>query len=450
MIPTQRIITLNLPQWSIECLLDRATDVIWLHGGLGSGKTFNATLKHYQWILENPDCQFSWYVEPKYDKIDSVAIPTWRTVFSLAGLQENKHYSFHLSKPQRLILYSGTQTHTVLFQSADRPHLMVGDNIGYFTLDEAGDSKFTAYEKASQRCRAKSATHCQATVCGVPQGMNWFADHADFQGHDTKKNEKSFEVWTEHNAHNLSPGYVDRMMKIFGHNKAKVQAWLHGKFTNFFEGNAYPDFNEELDVEVLEPDTHAPVILTWDNNAPLAWCAVQERWVKETFSAEKRCCVVAESKGTDRFIADSVVDFIAKFDPQRGWRDARIEVDGDAALYSSSVRAQGNSYNEIISILREYYSNVTLRAARHNPSVEMRVEILNKAFSYKKLLINRNCIRTIKSLSSTSWDTQSEKRQLVKRSGDDIPAYSDALGYFIYRWWQSQNMSKTKGAQIIY
>ena len=429
----QNQVTLRVANWVNVAVQDRTSSAIWVHGGLGCGKTFGACCKHYQWILENLDCPVSWWIEPTFGKIDSIAIPAWRDLFKIMNAREGKHYQFYNSKPQRLEVYTGLSTHIVRFQSADRAQLMVGDNIGYFTLDEAGEVKFDAYERSTHRLRDKKANYTQKVICGAPQGLNWFADFADFNCYDSKKNERSFEVWTEHNAHNLAPNYIAEQLKIFGHNKAKVDSWLFGRFTNFFEGQAYPDFDPALDIDEIPPHASTPLVLSWDNNAPLAWVALQERYFTTGLDREKRLCIVKESAGNARLIADACVDFIAKFDPDRGWRDAPIILDGDAALFSPSVRQSGSSFDEIIKILKQYYTNVQIIASRANPLQEVRVEAVNRAFSYRKVMIDRDCKKTVKSFQQTSWK-EGNQRELSKPRNEDVNAFSDAAGYHIKRW----------------
>lgn len=421
---------LKLAKWTLNITGDRSTDVFWIHGGLGCGKTFSIVLKHYQWILENIDCGRSWFIEPAYHKVDSIAIPAWRTLFDIYKLREGKHYRFLQSKPQKLEIYNGLSTHTVLFQSADRPQMMVGDNIGYFTLDEAGEAKSTVFERAGDRARDKSARYIQKTIAGVPQGLNWFADFADWRGYNAEKNEKSFEVHTESNRDNLHPRYIEQQVARYGHNRGKLDSFLYGRFTNFFEGQAYPDYDAENDRHELEPDASLPIRMTWDFNVqPLAWVVLQRRRFEDDNKVEHKYCTQGESSGRSQLIIDACAEFIAMYDPRK-YKHTPIRVNGDCNGHQRSTRAKGSCYDDIKSYLKQYYSNVEIVAPKVNPGVQVRVEAVNKAFSYGRALVHKNDKNTSRSLSRTSW--KAGTNDIAKPSGDDWTHWGDAFGYDLF------------------
>lgn len=368
------------------------------------------------------------------------------------GWVEGKHYKILYSKPIQIEIYHGLGTHTVAFLSADRPQYLVAANIGYLSVDEAGATKYSAIEFAVGRLRDKAANYVQAGIFGAPQGLNAFADKADFTGIREREiegvlfKERAFEVSTYENLDNLAKGYIERQLAEFGHNKAKVESWIYGKFSAFFEGSAYPDFTDG-DIEHVEPHPSSPLVLTWDNNAPLAWAAGQVRSCGE--DRIKKLCFSRESKGNARLIVDACVDFITQFEPREGWAETPIILDGDAALYSPSVRQSGSSFDEIISILKKHYKNITLIATRANPLQEVRVEAVNKAFSYGRVLISPNCPKTIKSFRRAAWKEGNE-RVLQKPKDEDINAYSDATGYHIARWISTELLVPVKKRTLIY
>lgn len=431
---------INFTEWQSIIINDRETDTIYLHGGLGCGKTFGKVAKHYNWVLENRNCPYSWFIEPAYHKVDSIAIPAWTAYFNLLGLKEKVHYDFYNSKPQKLKINHGTGTHTILFQSADRPQLMVGDNIGYYTLDEAGDSKYEAIERADQRLRDKKANYLQACIGGAPQGLNFFADMANFNGYKEETNELSLELWTEDNLHNLDPNYITRQMRRFGHNQAKVQSWLYGRFTNFFEGQAYPDYDPERDRHELPAEERLPLWFLWDFNVqPLAWVTLQKlAFPSANFRTVEKLCTVGESSGQSRLIADACAEFIAAYDP-REFKNTPIWISGDATSNKRDVRAKGNAFKDIKRYLDQYYSNVSIKTPRLNPYVQVRVEAVNKLFSYGRLLIHKKDENTSRSLIQTAW--KDSTGSIAKPSGEDITHWGDALGYGVHQIMASDNIN---------
>jgi len=430
---------LTLTRWQAELINDRTSNTLYCHAGVGAGKTFAYVLDHAQWVLENKASALSWWLEPTHILISNAAVPEWRKYFNLRKWVDGKHYRIFGSVPQKIEIYHGMGTHTIQFLSADRPQYLVAANIGRLTIDEAGSIKDDVIIYASQRLRDGAANYTQAGILGAPQGMNHFADKANFEG--IRKNgdivERSFRASTYMNAHNLSPDFIPRQLANYGTNKNKVLSWIYGYFTNFFEGSAYPDFQDD-DIKECSAHPSSSLILTWDNNAPLAWVVGQERYIETQFAGRQKVMAwCEESRGNARLIVDACVDFIARFSPQKGWKQTPIIVNGDAALHSPSVRQSGSGYEEIISTLRQYYDNVFLIASRHNPLQEVRVEAMNKAFSYRKQIISPECKKLISSIQRTNWKI-GHSRELSKPSGEDVNSYSDAIGYHITQWVQSE------------
>lgn len=418
---------IELHWFAADMVEDKTTDVFWIHGGVGSAKSFGAVQKLYSWILDNAACPMSWWILPTHAKVKDAGIPKWLEWFDLIGLVENKHYELRLSAPCEIRLKHGKLTHTLVFQSADRPRLMVANQIGAFVLSEAGQVTYEVFERATTRRRDKRASYLQSIVEGQPEGMNWFADKANFDGYDEKRNEKSYELWTEDNAHNLAPGYIEACLKAFGHNQAKVESWLYGKFRNFFEGQAYSEYKSDRDRHSSEAEFTSPIVLSWDFNVhPLAWVAMQRKRFEESGKARFKTLSVGESSGRSNLIMEACAEFIHQFPPGRFGRTP-IRVTGDATGYARSVRASGSNYDEIKSYLKEYYQSVEVITPKVNPEVTVRIEAVNKAFSYGAALIGESHDNLNRSLINTCWETGTKK--LKKPSGDDWTHWADAWGY---------------------
>jgi len=422
----------ELAWWVADAIADEKSNGFFIHAGLGAGKTHGMWQWLYSRMILNSRCKapIYWFVMPTHGKVDDTAIPKWYIFAESLGLRENDHFYVYESRPKKLILKDKNRLITTYFHSGDRPNLMVGTEIAGLVIDEAGELKFEVFERGVTRLRDKSATVLQHMTGGAPQGMNWFADWANFDRYNKKKKLKSYEVWTDDNLHNLPPGYIEnQLMPMIEHNPSKVQSWRYGRFTNFFEGSAYSDLRQQ-DFISIRPHQSSPIILTWDNNAPLAWVVIQERYDAE---GRKVLAIQRESRGNARLLSDACIDFVTQFEPSEGWKDTPIIIDGDAALHSPSVRSPGSGYEEIIKVLRQFYSNVQLHASKYNPLQETRVEAVNRAFSYGKILIDPTCTKTIRSFQRASWK-QNGNRELAKPSGEDVNAYSDAAGYYIFKW----------------
>lgn len=432
---------IRFAEWQSVIINDRETETIYLHGGLGSGKTFGKVAKHINWVLENKGCPFSWFIEPAYHKVDSIAIPAFKDYFNLLGWKEKRHYEFVRSKPQKLKIYHGLGTHTILFQSSDRPQLMIGDNIGYYTSDETGDSKYEAIERADHRLRDKKANYRQAVIGGAPQGLNFFAEMANFNAYRPEENALSLELWTEDNQHNLAPEYIERLLRRFGHNQAKVQAWLYGRFTSFQEGQCYQDYDPQKDRHENDPDPDLPLWSLWDFNVkPLAWVGLQkQRFFDSTgFRPVDKLISVGESKGISRLIHDACGEFVATYDP-RVFKNTPIWISGDATGLKRDVREAGNAFDDIKKYLSQLYTNVRLMVPQSNPYQHVRVEAVNRLFSYGRLLVHKGDDCLNQSLVKTVWSDKTGK--IGKPSGEDWTHWADAFGYGVYQISELENIN---------
>ena len=115
---------------------------------------------------------------------------------------------------------------------------------------------------------------------------------------------------------------------------------------------------------------------------------------------------------------------------------------------SRSVRAKGTNYDEIRLILKDYYNDVKIVTPRTNPLVDLRVEAVNKAFSYGATLVHNDDEMLSRSLLRTAWKPNT--RQLVKGSGDDITHWGDAWGYWVFEEIRKENLRKIPVRKIIY
>ena len=441
---------LEVAPWVGELLNDRTSHTIYTHAGIGSGKTFAHVLKHSNWFLENQDCPLSWWLEPTHTLVEQGAIPEWKKYFDLRNWKEGREYRLLNSKPIKIYLYSGLNTHEIAFLSADRPEHLVAANIGALSVDEAGSTKAAAVEYAVGRVRDKRANYSQVWMFGAPQGMNHFADKANFQGHKEsliegiKFLERSFEISTYENENNLAPGYIARQLQMFGHNPNKVLSWIYGKFTSFFEGRAHPDYDSAKDRHELEADPGTVLYLAWDFNVqPLAWVAGQRRYCIDPLylTDGHRYITVGESSGSSNTIMDGCAEFIRQFDP-KVFETTPIRITGDANGHSRSVRASGSCYDDAKRYLKEFYRDVKVIAPAVNPEVAVRVEATNKAFSYSLALVHKDHKNLDRSLLVTAWEAGT--KNLKKPQGEDWTHWGEAFGY-----WISQMMENERLGSII-
>lgn len=419
---------------------DLDTEVSWITGGLGSGKTHATVTAYIERCFLNRNCPMSWAVAPTHAKAEDILIPTFTEVLLLHfALRYGKDFKIKHSKPSTLTF--NDTGHTIYFHSALRPELMVGTNLSHFMITEAASIKDrTPYEKCMDRLRHPRAKVLQGFVEGVPEGNNdWFATEANFDDFDYEKKYRRLILWTEENKH-LKPDYVDRLRRTYAADPQKLESYLYGRFVPFTRGSAYWEFRHSNNVVLdVAPDPHLPIYLAFDfNKYPIAWVAVQRQpYTDRHGNLYFRYVALAESSGKSRGLMDACAEFVAKF-PLAKFKNCRVEVYGDASGYAGSVLAPNSGYDQIYQALQGRYLSVTINAARSDPSIQSRLERVNAFLVFEQVVVAAWCRNLIRSFEQTNLKDGIWK--IDKPSGEDWSHWSDAFGYFIHQTTRQEDL----------
>ena len=148
--------------------------------GLGSGKTRGLGLWAFDRAYQNarPDIRLAGLlVEPTYKQVQRILVRELREL--AAELDLDYHY---LKQEQVFTLHFGDGlSFDLLLGSADRPETLVGPNLCFVGLDEAGFMKAEAFEKTIPRVRHPKATYKQWLATGTPEGFGPYYEYAQGQ-----------------------------------------------------------------------------------------------------------------------------------------------------------------------------------------------------------------------------------------------------------------------------
>lgn len=402
----------------------------WITGGLGSGKTYGGAWWFVQRMFDNYKSKYSWCIAPNHTKVESIMIPALTEVLlNHYGLQEHVDYTITGSKPRTLELHKTGQT--VFFKSANQWRLMIGDNISHWWATECGYYESRDwFDKTQVRTRCKWASIRQGLGEGTPEGMNYWEALANIQDEDALNLFKRVILWTDDNPH-LPASFVDKLVRTYEYDAAKLKSYRFGEFTPFTKGTAYWEFFESRNVKLdLEAEPLFPIAFAWDfNRAPLAWCALQRQRQETRQGSRFKYRVVAESSGKARGLVDAVAEFIMAFPPSR-FQFTPIHIFGDASGWAGSHKQSACDYEVIYNLLKTKYRTVEHHAQRSNPEVRTRLERINQAFAYELVDVAAWCRNTIRSLTQTRL--KDGTFEIEKPKDDTWTHYADALGYAIY------------------
>lgn len=440
----------EIPWWVQEVREDVESEVLWITGGLGSGKTYGSVIWFVERMLLNDASRLCWAIAQTHSKVKDILLPTFADVLeNYYHLTEGSDYKITITAPAEIKI-RGVKNVCKL-HSATRPDLMTGTNISHYLMTEAAFQKREVFERCQTRCRCPRAAVRQGMLDLCPEGLNWCAELGNFEGYDPKQKARRYQLYTEDNKY-LPADYIDKLTRTYAYDPMRLRSYLYGEFVPFTKGSAYWEFfhsrNVKLDL-VLEPTQ--PIMLCWDfNKSPLAWVVMQKQLWRRGSSNYHRFAAVQESDGQARGLLDACAEFIAKV-PPRQFENTPIEVYGDPSGYAGSHLVDGCSYDIIERALKKYYKNVHICAARSAPLVKDRLERHNALMAYELFVVAAWCRNLIKSLSVT--ELNKGEWRMKKPPDDDWSHWGDAVGYPLFQLTRKEDLEdpdkpKVYGASI--
>lgn len=432
---------IEIPWWVHEAYEDEKSDIIIARGGLGSGKTFGAVLLFILRLLQNNRVPLSWAVAPTYTLARDVLIPTFIEVGTKQlGWREGRDFRLYKSIPYRIRLRHGTD---IVFHSGDKPEHLVGANIANFLITEYGIQNPLVLQKCLDRARVKNKI-CQGFVEGTPEGLNHYAELANFEGYNSETNTRCYRLHTKDNPHNAT-GYLERLERTYKHDPQRLLAYTEGYFTPFTKGTAYWEFHQSHDVaELPHADPNRTITISWDFGVnPLATVASQKHLIPSWDIMKEEHHFYWASTGQAKGIIGAVAEFISAHDPLI-YRNTPIEIDGGHDGYSGSHLSETSAFEMIRGLLAQKYSRVSVVAAKSAPTVKERLQHVNQAFTERAIKVSNKALPLIDGLSRSrlkpgTWE-------LDKKQNDDRTHFPDAMCHPILREWRlpDPNVGKVK------
>lgn len=435
--------SVKIPWWVDDVLRDTTPNrVFWITKGLGAGGTYGGAIWHIAMCLINRRSQFSWAMAPTFQQVADTLVPTFTEVLqNVYGFSERSDFSIVKSSRPRIELKCSRQE--IHLKSANQPERLVGATISHIMGSEPGLWDRSAFEKSGARRRAPNATRIQSLFEGTPEGLgNFYEQEANFpEGVHPTKNSRRIKLWTSDNPV-LSASYVGDLGDLYSYDKAKLTSYLYGDFVSFDRGQAYAEFRESRNVKLdLSISPYVPIIFCWDfNAAPMSWVSMQRQPYEKNGLFFHRYAALQEGSGEARGLLDGCAEFVQKHPPDK-YRDVPIEVDGGHDGYSGTVFGS-SAYDEIVTYLKRYYSNVSITAAHQAPQIRDRVERVNVCCAYERFVVAAWCQNLIKSL------TQSKLKEgqwsFEKKKGKDFTHFADAVGYPLYNRTRDEDFTGRK------
>lgn len=213
------------PTWTQFQFLESRAEFPGFFGGYGSGKTYAGAQKALRLALTNKGLP-GIIVSPTWRMLKRTTLPTFKSICPEGLIADEKIQDGYIRLSNGSLVYCG---------SADHAGSLEGINLGWAWVDEARLVSREAFDVIVGRVRDRRATLLQTCVTTTP-AMGWLSEFFDGRaGRD------SFHGSTRENAHNLAPGFIDRLLATY--SKRKAEALVEGRFT-VLTGAVYEDLDE--------------------------------------------------------------------------------------------------------------------------------------------------------------------------------------------------------------
>ncbi len=382
-----------------------------LVAGVGSGKSYIATLKVLFMKLKYPGMNCSYYL-PTYGLIGTIARPNF------AGLMDELGLSYTMNKSSNEIHIDGYGT--IYLRSLSNPENIVGFEDFYAVIDEVDILRMStmeiAYNKILARNRQKEPNGAPniVDVVGTPEGYKFFYHY--FQANPIKGS-SLIRASTYENKF-LPDNYIKTLEAQYPPQLLK--AYLEGIFVNLTSGSVYEYFKRDLHNISMDEESI-------DN------IKGKELHVGVDFNIGGSCCTFSYIEDEtvyvfDEYAAHDTYD-IARYINEKYRKDHR-----QITLYPDATGRQGSTNATLsdIGILEDPVNNFICSAPKSNPRIADRVNAVNNLFSKNRIFIDtERCPNLASALEKQVYDDNGKpEKQSLPASFDD---WNDSFGYLIHR-----------------
>ena len=370
--------------------------------GLGSGKSYVATLKTIMMKVNNPKLTVAYYL-PTYALVRDIAFDKFPEML------EDMGYKFTLNKSDKEIHIQDAGK--IIFRSMDNPQNIVGYEVFFSVIDECDilplEKMTIAYNKIMARNRQKHPDSVAngLDVVGTPEGFKWF--YKRFVKNFNEDTDLLVRATTYENKH-LPDDYIDNLRQQYPPNL--IEAYLNGIFINLATGTIYSYYNQQQHETNEEIQNNDVLHISQDFNT--GGCAsVVYKYISGIPYA------------VDEFLSDDTFKLIKNINMRYG-SDRSVVMYPDASGASNKTSAQKSD----IKLLKE--AGFKVKAKGKNPYVKDRIQATNMLLSKDMMYVNsRKCPNFSEALQQHSYDEKGEPEKF--NGGGTVDDWTDGGTYLI-------------------
>lgn len=416
--------------------------------GFGGGKTLAACYKALRLCAINRGCD-GIILAPSYAMIEKIIWPMLceRILNPLIG---PKCYTLNKQSKYLVLLDNNKEPWArIWFYSADQPEQIVGSNVAWGYVDEAGLVPEMAWQNLNARIRDPRAKLRQTIAAFTPENPGWTHEtwgRNELYGEPLPKGYTLYQGTTFDNWV-LGEEFVQEQLRQWGEQDADSR--VRGKFKVSRTGRAYYAFSRTNISANYPYDNKAPLWITFDFNMTPGMHSLAYQFIggKHAFIHEVAPIIEGPRKSGLR-LEECCMAWLRKFWDHEG----QVYVTGDATGHASA--SQKGYYKIIMEHFegmnaehRGFRKRPILKASRMNPSIENRVmnvnRLLKSASGDFMIMINPQCKRLIVDLETLLTEAAAmgqkgrpylgDHPNAPDKSNQDLSHGSDSAGYLLFQ-----------------
>lgn len=387
------VIDMALPfavcQPQLDFYLDDETPYPAYVSGYGGGKTYVGLWKAIRFCLLNKGYP-GIVVAPTFPMIKKIM---WPLLFD--GILNPLRVPYHLHKNDFTLDFRWGSR--IWFYSAERPERIVGTNVAWAYLDEAGLMPEIVWKNTVSRVRVNEAAHRQIFATFTPENPGWTHERwgrGELYGEPLQE---GFKVYRGSTADNwkLPPDFMENMLSQWGEEEA--QARIYGKFSVSRTGKAYYAFGNE-NIRDVDYDPAKELWFSFDFNSPPVGMHVV---VYQGTAGDHR--FIDEIHSPKFTLEDAIIECLRRYGNHR----QGVVVTGDS---TGTASASATGYYKIIMDYFEGNAKVggflspIRKMIKRNPPVTDRVanfnRLLRDSLGVRRISISPKCKQLRKDLDT--------------------------------------------------
>ena len=202
---------------------------------------------------------------------------------------------------------------------------------------------------------------------------------------------------TFHNEHNLSPGFIDGLIKSYEHNPQLIEMLVYGSPIAKSGGEWFSRFDRRKHVKKLTFNNEYPIHLSIDENVVPYMTMLVSQFIEEDdiiyWRTYREYCLPNPKNNAESLCGEFLVDYNALING--------LFYTGDASSKKRSTLRRGNEhiYDVIDECLEDYVTEYSRNVLKKNPSLATCRDFFNRMLNngYKDIIveIDDSCVNLI-------------------------------------------------------